>query len=67
MSAPLITGNHRARLAQTRILEQAARLFDQGKLKVKVSHVLPLTQAGDAHRIIERGHTLGKIVLTVSE
>jgi NADPH2:quinone reductase len=67
MSAPLITGNHRARLAQTRILEQGARLFDRGKLKVKVSHVLPLAQTGEAHRIIERGHTLGKIVLTVSE
>ena len=44
MTAPVATGNHRARLTQTRILEQGARLFDQGKLRVTIAEtfLLPL-------------------------
>ena len=65
MAAPMATGNHRARLTQTRILEQGARLFDQGKLRVTVSETLPLERAAEAHALIEEGHTLGKIVLEI--
>jgi len=65
MTAPMHMGNHRARLAQSRILEQGARLIEQGKLTVHTSEVLPLADAAKAHAMIEQGHTQGKIVLVV--
>ena len=65
MTAPLFLGNAEARRAQTRILESCATLFDQGKLKVSISAVLPLSDAAIAHRTIEEGHTAGKIVLQI--
>lgn len=66
MAAPSVAGNHRARLAQTRILEQGARLVEKGRLKVVVSDVLPLARAAEAHALIEEGHTQGKIVLAIA-
>ena len=65
MAAPMAARNHRARLTQTRILEQGARLFDQGKLRVTISESLPLEHAAQAHALIEEGHTQGKIVLEI--
>jgi NADPH2:quinone reductase len=67
VAAPLYFGLHSARLVQTRILERSTTLFKQGTLKVHISRVLPLEQAADAHRLIEAGHTMGKIVLQISE
>lgn len=63
MTAPSYLGNDAARRAQTRILETAAPLFDRGELAISVAAVLPLEQAAEAHRIVEEGHTSGKIVL----
>ena len=60
MTAPSFLGDAGARVAQTRILENVAPLFDDGTLKVAVTRVLPLAQAADAHRLVEEGHTLGK-------
>jgi len=51
---------------QTGVLERAAELFEKGKLSVKVSRTYPLREAAEAHRAIERGDTMGKIVLEVS-
>ena len=65
MTAPLFLGNAEARRAQTDILENAAALFDQGKLKVSVSSVLKLRDAAAAHRTVEEGHTTGKVVLQI--
>jgi NADPH2:quinone reductase len=65
MTMPLFLGLHELRCAQTRILERGARLFDEGKLKVTVSKVLPLADAALAHRIVEDGHTTGKVVLQI--
>jgi len=56
---------HDERVRQRKILEQGAALVEQGKLGVLVSHRLPLTQAADAHRTIEAGGMIGKIVLTM--
>lgn len=60
------TNHHRARLAQTRILDQGARLVEQGKLKVAIAEALPLDHAAEAHEMLESGHTQGKIVLEIS-
>jgi len=65
MTAPSFLLDVEARTAQTRILEHGVRLFDDGALKIVVSEVLPLERAADAHRLIERGHTTGKVVLTI--
>lgn len=65
MLAPLHLGLHVARLAQRRILEEGAKLIEQGQLKVHVSRELALAQAAEAHRLLEAGHTTGKIVLRI--
>lgn len=67
MTAPLFLGLHERRCAQTRILEEGARLFDEGSLKVVVGEVLPLDATAAAHRLIEQGHMTGKLVLRVRE
>ncbi|WP_284742241.1 NADP-dependent oxidoreductase [Amycolatopsis sp. RTGN1] len=40
-------------------------LVDQGKLRVHVQETFPFDRIADAHRLIERGHLRGKVVLTV--
>ncbi len=50
---------------QGEILDQVAELLDQGILKSNVMHVLPWEQVAVAHRMMESGHTVGKIVLTI--
>jgi len=66
MTAPLYFGLHSGRVAQTRILERGAKLLEQKLLKVHVDHTLPLEQAAEAHRLIEAGHTTGKIILQIA-
>ena len=34
-----------------------------GRVKVQVGHVLPLSQAAEAHRMLEERRTTGKIIL----
>ncbi|MBT9612603.1 MAG: zinc-dependent alcohol dehydrogenase family protein [Burkholderiales bacterium] len=62
---PTVLGLHEERVHQRRILEEGARLIEADKLKIKISHVLPLADAAKAHAMIEEGHTTGKIVLKV--
>jgi NADPH:quinone reductase len=66
MAAALYFGLHPGRVVQIGILEQGSRLFEQGILKVHVSRTLPLVEAAEAHRLIEAGHTPGKIVLKIA-
>jgi NADPH:quinone reductase-like Zn-dependent oxidoreductase len=40
-------------------------LLSAGTIQPVVSHVLPLTAAAEAHRIIESGHAGGKVVLEI--
>jgi NADPH2:quinone reductase len=51
------------------IAKRAADLFgglQDGSLKVAVSKVLPLAQAGEAHRLLESRGTIGKVLLEAS-
>jgi hypothetical protein len=51
---------------QMHILKQCAEWIDAGQLELHVSRVFPLEQAAAAHRQIETGHTLGKLVLRIN-
>jgi NADPH:quinone reductase-like Zn-dependent oxidoreductase len=42
-----------------------AALVAAGKLRVHVSHVVPLAEAARAHALLESGRTAGKIVLAM--
>ncbi len=45
------------------ILRRIAALADQGQLTPRVAHELPLNQAADAHRLVEKGGRRGAVVL----
>lgn len=66
MLTPTLLNMHDQRVHQRRILEEGARLIEADRLKIKVSRVLPLAQAAQAHTMIEDGHTIGKIVLKIA-
>jgi NADPH:quinone reductase-like Zn-dependent oxidoreductase len=53
-------------LSDTATLTAIAELIDAGELTVHVDREFPLEQAADAHRLLEEGHTRGKIVLRVT-
>ncbi|SDW61599.1 NADP-dependent oxidoreductase [Celeribacter indicus] len=48
-----------------RALEEAARLYSEGALRLKVERAFPLAQVGEAQALSETGHVTGKIVVTV--
>ncbi|MBN2450765.1 MAG: NADP-dependent oxidoreductase [Lentisphaeria bacterium] len=47
------------------LLNRIAGLVDDGTLKPTVGTILPLREARQAHELIQRGHTRGKIVLQI--
>ena len=49
------------------LLNRITGLVDEGKLRPDVGTILPLTEARQAHELIQTGHTRGKIVLRVDE
>ena len=65
MLTPQVMKLHDERVRQRKILEQGAQLVEAGKLGVLVSHKLTLEKAADAHRLIEQGGGIGKIILTM--
>jgi enoyl reductase len=42
-------------------------LYTAGKLEVHIQQTFPLTQAPDAHRVMERGHVRGKLAFTTGQ
>src|SRR5260221_7371537 len=40
-------------------------LLESGKIKVVIDRIIPLSQASDAHRVMEEGQHMGKILLQV--
>lgn len=65
MLTPQVMKLHDERIRQRKILEEGTKLVEAGKLGVLVSYALPLKDAAEAHRIIEKGHVLGKVILTM--
>lgn len=63
MLTPMLRDLPQARAHQGEILEHCGVLIEQGRLRIQVARVLPLSQAAQAHRLIEQGHTQGKLVL----
>ena len=63
MLVPMLQGLVAAQQHQADILTQCADLIDAGNLKIHVSKVFPLSEAVEAHRLLEAGSITGKIVL----
>jgi len=66
MLLPMLTGEGRER--HGRILRELAALADAGTVRPLLDpHCFTLAQAGDAHRLLESGAAVGKIVIDVAE
>lgn len=66
MLTPMLRDLPEARDKQVEILKQCARWVDNGLLKVHISKRLSLAEAAEAHKLLETGHTTGKIVLFIA-
>jgi NADPH2:quinone reductase len=67
MLSPMLYGLQDARIHQADILEQCARLIDDGRLRVHVGATFALSEAAAAHRAIESGSVQGKLVLVMDD
>ena len=65
MLTPMLRDLPEARDKHVEILNHCAQWADKGLLKPHISKQLPLEEAALAHKLIETGHTSGKIVLSV--
>ncbi len=65
MLTPMHFKMHEARVRQTEMLQEAARLIDEGKIKVFVNNIFNLDEVGQAHELVEGGHSTGKTVIKI--
>lgn len=65
MLTPILLESEAAKRHQGGILRQCAALFDENKLAVKVAQTFALADAAAAHRLLEQGHPMGKLVLVI--
>ncbi len=65
MLLPMIHGRGRERHGE--ILREIAKLAQSGKLKPIIDATYPLARAADAHRKLESGTTIGKVVVLRSD
>lgn len=65
MLTPMLQNLVEAQKAQAKILDQCAQLIDKGELKIHVSEIFPLAEAANAHRTLEAGSMIGKLVMVV--
>ncbi len=63
MLTPQVLALRERQQRQTEILERCAPLFDAGQLRIRLADTLPVTDAAEAHRRIERGGMMGKLAL----
>lgn len=66
MLTPMMEGMEESQHDQANILRQCASLFDEGKLKIHLNQTFALEDAIEAHRLLEAGSMVGKIVLKIS-
>jgi NADPH2:quinone reductase len=52
------------RSALRSMTRQLIRLLDRGKIQPRIGMRLPLAHAAEAHRLLESGDVVGKIILT---
>lgn len=48
-------------------LAELLDLHRQGRLQVSVRRVLPMAEIIEAHRLVETGHGIGKVVIQVAD
>ncbi len=65
MLTPVLLELPRWKKHQGHILASAAKLFDEGKLKVQVAKTFPLAEAAAAQRYLQDEHPIGKVVLVI--
>ena len=65
MLSPLLFNLKNKQIDQTKILAKCANLIDNENLKIHINNIMPLKYASKAHKKIETGHTMGKIVLEI--
>jgi NADPH:quinone reductase len=65
MLTPIHFKMHAARVRQTEMLENAARLMDAGEIKIFVNNVFEMDEVAQAHDIVETGHSTGKTVIKI--
>jgi NADPH2:quinone reductase len=65
MLTPMHFKLHDARVRQTRMLDEAARQIDAGRIKVFVKNIFSLEEIAQAHQIVESGHSIGKTVIKI--
>jgi NADPH2:quinone reductase len=65
MLTPMLQGLVEYQQEQAKILQQCARLIDEGRLKIHLSKIFPLAEAASAHRLLETGSVMGKIALII--
>jgi NADPH:quinone reductase len=56
---------HEARVRQTKMLTNAAKMIESGDLKVVVNNIFSFKEIGRAHQAIESGHSTGKNVIKI--
>ncbi len=66
MLTPMLKGLITEQIAQAKILEQCARLIDEGRLKIHCDRVFPLAETAQAHRTLEQGGFIGKLAIAIS-
>lgn len=62
---PQVTGHHTYRVRQTRTLDSIARLIDANQLRVHLDRSYPLEEVGEAHRALEEGKIVGRVVVNI--
>jgi NADPH2:quinone reductase len=63
MLTPMLQDLPQARAHHGQILAECGKLIEAGRLRIEVAQCLSFEQAAEAHRLIEGGHTQGKLVL----
>lgn len=62
---PQIARDHINRLRQVKVLDAIADMVDAGKLRAYIDRVVSFDGVADAHRALEAGETIGRVVLRI--